>query len=90
MLENELLPHTVRDHAGSVVEKTAQYVTAAANREKQASMLQTVEELLQKNTAEACVVHSMKFDGKQVGLVWVRCLCVCLGMPGSGGMGGGD
>ena len=66
MLQTELLPHTVRDHASSVVETLAQHVTAAANREKQVAMRQMVNDLLQNDVGDSCVVHSMKFDGKQV------------------------
>ena len=66
MLQTHLLPHTVRDHASSVVETLAQHVTAAANREKQMQMRQTVNDLLQHDAGSPCVVCSMKFEGKQV------------------------
>ena len=66
MLQTDLLPHTVRDHASSVVETLAQHVTAAVNREKQVQMRQAVNDLLQNDASSPCVVCSMKFDGKQV------------------------
>ena len=74
MLETELLPHTARDHAGSVVETLAQHVSAAANREKQVLMRQMVTDLLQSDAGRPCVVRSLKFDGKQVRKAVRQCL----------------
>ncbi|XP_070174017.1 alanine--tRNA ligase, cytoplasmic-like isoform X2 [Littorina saxatilis] len=66
MLDTELLPHYVRDHGSSVVETLAQYVAATANRERQAQMRRTVEDLLRCSSHAPFVVHSTKFDGKQM------------------------
>lgn len=66
ILQDELLPYIVRDHAGSVVETLAQHVAAAANREKQASLREQVERLLQGDRDAAFLVHSMNFDSKQM------------------------
>ncbi|XP_076454369.1 alanine--tRNA ligase, cytoplasmic-like [Babylonia areolata] len=66
MLKADVLPHTARDRASSLVETMAQYVTAAANRESQSLMLQAVEDVVRRNAERPFVVHTMKFEGKQM------------------------
>ncbi|KAL8625508.1 hypothetical protein ACOMHN_014597 [Nucella lapillus] len=68
MLKTDLLPHAVRDRASTLMETMAQYVTAAANQENQRLMRLTVEDIVQSSTGDDAqfIVHSMKFDGKQM------------------------